>query len=107
VRGGWIDRAGWALKVFLGCRIRSNFFVQEFSCFHNRLFWSTLFRLFRDRYTHMNICTCICTYKHLYIFTFVRARMVDLAIKGPRTRSTAARQVSNAHEQDLGTNQNV
>jgi len=30
-----------------------------------------------------------------------------LAIQRPRTRSTAARQVSNAHERDLVTNQNV
>jgi len=29
------------------------------------------------------------------------------AIKRPRTRSTAARQVSNAHERDIVTNQNV
>jgi len=29
------------------------------------------------------------------------------AMKRPRTRSAAARQVSNAHERDLGTNQNV
>jgi len=29
------------------------------------------------------------------------------AIKRPRTRSTAARQMSNAHERDLVTNQNV
>jgi len=32
---------------------------------------------------------------------------VAKAIKRPRTRSTAARQVSNAHERDLVTNQNV
>jgi len=30
-----------------------------------------------------------------------------IAIKRPRTRSTAARQVSNTHERDLVTNQNV
>jgi len=31
----------------------------------------------------------------------------DEAMKRPRTRSTAARQVGNAHERDLVTNQNV
>ena len=33
--------------------------------------------------------------------------VVPEAIKRPRTRSTAARQVSNAHHRDLVTNQNV
>jgi len=33
--------------------------------------------------------------------------LLMVAIKHPRTRSTAARQVSNAHERDLVTNQNV
>jgi len=32
---------------------------------------------------------------------------VSLAIKRPRTKSTAARQVSNVHERDLVTNHNV
>jgi len=32
---------------------------------------------------------------------------LEKAIKRPRTRSAAARQVSNAHERDLITNQNV
>jgi len=34
-------------------------------------------------------------------------KKVEWAIKRPRTGSTAARQVSNAHERDLVTNQNV
>ena len=34
-------------------------------------------------------------------------RQRERAIKRPRTRSTAARQVSNAYERDLVTNQNV
>ena len=46
VKGGRMDRAGWALKVFLGCRIQSKTFVQEFSCFHKKLCWSTLFIYF-------------------------------------------------------------
>jgi len=33
--------------------------------------------------------------------------LLNLAIKRPQTRSTAAREVSNTHERDLVTNQNV
>jgi len=36
-----------------------------------------------------------------------RTKALEEAIKRPRTRSTAARQVSNTHERDLVTNQNV
>ena len=42
---------------------------------------------------------CVCVF--LVVLTW------GWAIKRPRTRSTAARQVSNAHERDLVTNQNV
>jgi len=34
-------------------------------------------------------------------------RVMEQAIQRPRTRSVAARQVSNAHERDLVMNQNV
>jgi len=53
---------------------------------------------------------CVGPYLNTYFFYHRSAsalQCVTRAIKRPRTRSTAARQVSNAHERDLVTNQNV
>ena len=51
-------------------------------------------------YGYMYICI------RTYILVSVQ-KYIYIAIKRPRTRSTAARQVSNAYERDLVTNQNV
>jgi len=56
------------------------------------------------------------TYAHMFYLalhpipwcpTLNMRKFLTLAIKRPRTRSTAARQVSNAHERDLVTNQKI
>jgi len=49
---------------------------------------------------------------HIYIHVYIDMDMyvymdMEIAIKRPRTRSPTARQVSNAQERDLVTNQNV
>jgi len=51
---------------------------------------------------------CMCTFLRVRAPVRVYACVcVCAAIKRPRTRSATARQVSNAHERDLVTNQNV
>ena len=49
----------------------------------------------------------LCREALLYISSLRETFVLQWAIKRPRTRSTAARQVSSAYERDLVTNQNV
>jgi len=59
------------------------------------------------------VCVCVCVCVHMFWCAQVCPLLSRdsfssaIAIKRPRTRSAAARQVSNAHERDLVTNKNV
>ena len=75
-----VTSSGFELRLIISL-LRLQFFL----CFHNSLFFGLL--------NTVSLRSHYCAWGR--------------ALKRPRTRSTAARQVSNAHERDLVTNQNV
>ena len=59
-------------------------------------------------YTSMSVYLCLCARVRVSVGVYVSVSLArERALKRPRTKSTTARQVSNAYERDLVTNQNV
>ena len=86
--------------------------IKAISCHSFSLFLSLCLSLclFRFLCLYLCLCFCLCLCPCLCLCCCLSLSLslsLSLAIKRPRTRSTTARQVSNAHERDLVTNQNV